>query len=51
MVWTGLSSSFRRADFFGVIDEQYLPQWAVEKLQDIRTQDEGIQMEGEMKCE
>ena len=43
--------SFRRADFFGVIDEQYLPQWAVEKLQEIRTQDEGIQMEGEMKCE
>ena len=43
--------SFRRSDFIGVIDEQYLPQWAVEKLQEYQTQDESIEMEGEMKCE
>ena len=29
---------FRRQNFFGVIDEQYLPEWAKEKLAEYQTQ-------------
>lgn len=28
-------TSWRRADFIGVLDEQYLPEWAQEKLAEL----------------
>ena len=32
----GEETSFRRNDFYGVANEEYLPEWAREKLEDIR---------------
>ena len=31
---------WNRSDFVGVLDEQFLPNWAQEKLQELRTQQE-----------
>ena len=42
---------FRRSDFYGVVDEQYLPEWAKEKLQEYQAQDESQTIEGDLKCE
>ena len=47
----GEETSFRRTDFYGVADEDVLPDWAKEKLEDIRSsqsddgQSEGMTME------
>lgn len=37
----GESAQFQRSDFIGVIKEEYLPEWAVEKLQVVSQPEEG----------
>jgi len=37
----GESAQFQRSDFIGVIKEEYLPEWAVEKLQEVSQPEEG----------
>jgi hypothetical protein len=37
-------TSFARHQFMGVVDEQYLPEWAKEKLEEINSQ--GMEMKG-----
>ncbi len=46
----GESAQFQRSDFIGVIKEEFLPEWAVEKLQELsppeESTSEGMQMGG-----
>lgn len=37
----GESARFQRSDFIGVLKEEYLPEWAVEKLQELLQPEEG----------
>lgn len=37
----GETAQFQRSDFIGVIKEEYLPEWAVEKLQELSQPEEG----------
>ena len=43
----GEETNFSRSDFYGIADESKIPDWAVERLNEIRTeptQDEGMVM-------
>ena len=39
-LWDGEKARWERADFLGVLDEQYLPDWAREKLAELRGPDQ-----------
>lgn len=39
-LWDGEQTRWNRSDFVGVLDEQFLPDWAQERLQELRTQQE-----------
>ena len=39
-LWDGETARWNREDFIGVLDEKYLPDWAREKLKELKTQEQ-----------